>query len=111
MNLQNTNMGSMPQNNMMQYQELIKPWLELLKMYPQLTKEQLTPEMAQMIKNGMSPAVAYSQRKELELNNKIAQLQDIIRAMQINQKNKLTSIGGLSGEAINSDAFISGLSN
>lgn len=97
--------------DMMRCQQLVQPWLDAIKANPQLTKQQLTPEIAQLIKTGVSPSDAFSQgSRETELLNKIAQLQEIIRAMQINQKNKATSIGDLSSSPIISDAFISGLS-
>ena len=107
--MQNTN----PMTNPMQSascQDLIKPWLVAIKANPNLTKEQITPQIAQLIKSGVSPVDAFSSGREAELLNKIAQLQEIIRAMQINDKNKLSSIGSLSSTPILSDAFISGLS-
>ena len=106
-------MNTIQNLNAMQFancQELIKPWLEAIKANPNLSKEQLTPQIAQIIKSGVAPANAFSSGRETELLNKIAQLQEIIRAMQINDKNKLTSIGTLSSSPIVSDAFISGLS-
>ncbi len=91
-------------------QNLIQPWIDAIKANPNLSKQQLTPEIAQLIKSGVSPADALSQSREAELLNQIAQLKEIIRAMQINDKNKTASIGSLSSSPILSDAFISGLS-
>lgn len=91
-------------------QSLIQPWLEALKTNPNLTKEQLTPQIAQLIKSGVAPANAFSQNRETELLTKIAQLEEIIRAMQTNNKNSIASVGSLSSTPILSDAFISGLS-
>ena len=91
-------------------EQAIKPWLELLALNPKMTKDDLTPEFIQLIKSGLSPAVAYSQGNMYKLNNKISEMQDIIRALQTNAKNNLASIGSLSGDAIHSDSFITGLS-
>ncbi len=107
--MQNTN----PMTNPMQFancQNLINPWIDAIKANPNITTQQITPQIAQLIKSGVSPSDALSSGREAELLNKIAQLQEIIRAMQINDKNKLSSIGSLSSMPISSDAFISGLS-
>lgn len=106
-------MNTIKNPNDMQFancQNIIQPWLEAIKANPNITKEQLTPQIAQLIKSGVAPVNAFSQNRETELLNKIAELQEVIRAMQINDKNKAASIGSLSSSPILSDAFISGLS-